>query len=235
MLQFIKVTSLAVAIVMCSACGNTDTVSSEPSSPAKKTVSAQPENPDTQAFKSEVKTTQAEKAKGNETRSAESHTHGDASLAVVVEGSKVIVELETPLYNLVGFEHAAETEKQKAAVIKAESVLSGGAPLFMFNVEAGCDAPDISGSVKLDIDHDHTKNDTHNEGDIEDNHDPDAHKDVVLQYEYICSSPKALKNVTVMLFEYFENLTELDLVYLAPNTQKQGDLSAAKPRMDLTR
>jgi len=45
---------------MCSACGNTDTVSSEPSSPAKKTVSAQPENPDTQAFKSEVKTTQAE-------------------------------------------------------------------------------------------------------------------------------------------------------------------------------
>jgi len=166
---------------------------------------------------------------------------------VVVEGSKVIVELETPLYNLVGFEHAAETEKQKAAVIKAESVLSGGAPLFMFNVEAGCGAPDISGSVKLDIDHghddhedhedhdDHIKNDTHNEDDIEENHDPDAHKDVVLQYEYICSSPKALKNVTVMLFEYFENLTELDLVYLAPNTQKQGDLSAAKPRMDLTR
>jgi len=109
----------------------------------------------------EVKTTQAENAKGNETRSAESHTHGDASLAVVVEGSKVIVELETPLYNLVGFEHAAETEKQKAAVIKAESVLSGGAPLFMFNVEAGCGAPDISGSVKLDIDHGHDDHEDH--------------------------------------------------------------------------
>ena len=154
------------------------------------------------------------------------------------------VELDTPLYNVLGFEHEAETATQKAAVLHAETVLTRGGPLFVFNNEAGCSIIRDTISVELEHhededhegDHDDHEDDDHGEDDHEDEESHDeTHKDVVLQYEYKCQSPTALKNVTVNLFEHFENLTELDLVYLGPNTQKQSELSAAKPRMNLTR
>ena len=170
-------------------------------------------------------------------RSAQSHTHGDASLAMVLENAVITVELDTPLYNLLGFEHAAETAAQKAAVEKAETILSKGGPLFVFNSEAGCTIAAQTISVELDVDgHDDHEEEGHDDEHHDDEHDDeDTHKDANLQYEYRCSRPKALEHVTVNLFKHFENLTELDLVYLGPNTQKQVEINAGKTRIALNK
>jgi len=175
--------------------------------------------------KAEVKPTPV-----SETRSADSHTHGDASLALVLENGRVTAEFETPLFNLLGFEHAANTNAQKDAVSKAEANLSRPAEMIVFNREARCMAAETA-LVKLgprdDEEHDHDHED-HDE-------DHSDHKDVLLSYQFTCKNADALKNVTVNLFEYFENLTTLDLVYLGPNTQKQMRLSASNTGASLTR
>jgi len=237
--RIIKVISLVAYAAMYSACTQADVSPPEPSNHARIDSTEYHQNGETKPQSGETKTTHSNKAEVSETRSAESHSHGDASLAIVLDGSMLIVELDTPLYNVLGFEHEAETAIQKAAVLKAESVLARGASLFVFNTEAGCSILHDTISVELGGHEDkdgHSDHEADDHDDEEDDHEAEeTHKDVVLQYEYKCQAPKALKNVTVNLFEHFENLTELDLVYLGPNTQKQSELSAAKPRMNLTR
>ena len=239
----IKITSLAALIAMCSACSETETSSPNPSAHSETHSSEHQHSGETKSHSDTAETTHSGKAAVSDTRSAESHTHGDALLAIVLDGSMLTVELDTPLYNVLGFEHEAETAAQKAAVIDAETVLTRGDPLFVFNSEAGCSI--IRDTISVELEHHEDDHDDHEDEDHEDDHGEDdheeeeshdeTHKDLVLQYDYTCQSPTALKNVTVNLFEHFENLTELDLVYLGPNTQKQSELSAAKPRMNLTR
>jgi len=57
-------------------------------------------------------------------------------MAIVLDGRQLIIELDTPLYNVLGFEHAAETAAQKATVLRAETILSKSGDLFTFNSEA---------------------------------------------------------------------------------------------------
>ena len=44
------------------------------------------------------------------------HVHGVASLEVAIDGGTLTLQFETPLANLLGFEHAPRNEKQKQAV-----------------------------------------------------------------------------------------------------------------------
>jgi len=236
MRAIIKALSLAVLPVMCLACTEKDMSSHQSSDHSHSTVSEHSSEDKNQSKKITAVPVVSDKAEVTETRSADSHNHGDAALAIVLDGSMVTLELDTPLHNLLGFEHAAETAAQKAAVVKAKSVLSNANPLFIFNKEAGCVPSADRISVELDVEGhaEADEHDDHDEHQDEDGHD-ETHKDVILQYEYECRSPKSLKNVTINLFKHFENLTELDLVYLGPNTQKQAELSPTKTRMNLTR
>lgn len=228
--NFLKVTSSIALIAICSACSE-----NEPSSSVQidTSASSQVATEKAPADISDVKEVAPRESVTSETRSAESHTHGDASLGVVLEGSTINVELETPLYNVLGFEHAAETDAQKAAVAKAESVLSDGSRLFVFNREAKCSLSSPKASLDLGLDDQDHHKDKHDDHEGE-GHD-ETHKDVTVEYAYECQSPRELKTITVALFEHFENLSEIDLVYLGPNTQKQAELTASNSRFDLTR
>lgn len=46
------------------------------------------------------------------------HEHGVAQLNVALDGKTLELELDSPAMNLVGFEHAASTDADKAAVAK---------------------------------------------------------------------------------------------------------------------
>ena len=65
-----------------------------------------------------------------ETNSAErqldAHNHGYGNLNVAIDGQTVALELDTPAYNIVGFEHSPETDKDKATFKKALSILNNG-------------------------------------------------------------------------------------------------------------
>ena len=249
----IKGLSIAALAVICAACspaqtephGHSDNHSGNHSDNHSGHKEAETAAHDHEAAPSPAADTKTSEA--SSVRSAQSHTHGDASLAMVLENAVITVELDTPLYNLLGFEHAAETAAQKAAVEKAETILSKGGPLFVFNSEAGCTIAAQTILVELEVDghDDHEEGDHEEDGHHDDEHhdddhdgeheDEDTHKDANLQYKYTCSRPKALEHVTVNLFKHFENLTELDLVYLGPNTQKQVEINAGKTRIALNK
>lgn len=190
--------------------------------------------------------TETNDAKSTTVRSAEAHTHGGADLAIVLEGRVVTIELDTPLYNVLGFEHSPDTDEQKATVKTAEAILGRGGDLFEFNNNADCVIKAGMKNVTLfekgsDSDehshhHEHhADEDNHKESEHSHDHDhSDTHKDVILQYEFECQKPNALSRVSVNLFEYFNELSEIGVTYLGPSVQRQIELTPNNNSMDMS-
>ena len=179
-------------------------------------------------------------------RSAEAHTHGDAELAVVLEKGVVTIELDSPLYNILGFEHAPETEGQKEKAQKAEQQLALGSELFTFNPKANCQSLSKDRHISLfgkamaheytDHEQDHEDHSEDHEG--EEDHDAldagESHNDILLTYEFGCQYPLKLSYLNVNLFEFFEELSEVDVTFLGPATQKQITLNRKQRQLDIT-
>ena len=124
-------------------------------------------------------------------RDLAAHEHGRGALAIAVENNAVWMELEAPGADIVGFEHAAESDADKAAVEAAKQALSRPLALFALPEDAGCAVADARVALLReddahDDDHDdhadeHDEHaDEHDEhADEHDEHDDehDAHDD----------------------------------------------------------
>ena len=70
------------------------------------------------------------------------HVHGHGKLNIAVENKRVSMELEVPGMDIVGFEHDASTDDQKAAVEKAKAQLAQPLAVFKLPAAAGCTVAD---------------------------------------------------------------------------------------------
>ena len=68
------------------------------------------------------------------------HEHGHGVLEVVFEGKMLAIGLRVPAVNVVGFEHAPETDAQKHAVEEAVARFRAGEKLFVLPAQAKCKA-----------------------------------------------------------------------------------------------
>src|SRR5579883_1715644 len=66
------------------------------------------------------------------------HEHGHGRLNIAIDGKTLSMELEVPGADIVGFEHDANTEEQKAAADGAKARLANGLSLFQPDPVAGC-------------------------------------------------------------------------------------------------
>jgi len=184
----------------------------------------------------------------SDTRQLGSHVHGGASLALVLEGTKLTAELETPLYNLLGFEHEPETDAQTKTLDSVQKKLVQGSKLFRFNQDAACISIATSSSISLfeenphDDDHDdehHDDEDDHDEEhhDDDEHHDEheteESHRDVILTYNFICQNPAVLNTLSVEMLNDFPLMTELDVIYLGPRSQSSYEVTASNVEIKL--
>jgi|GEM_PF-308108 len=175
-------------------------------------------------------------------RSVEAHDHGAAELAIVLEGNQLTVELDTPIYNLVGFEHAPQNATQREVVTTAQDRLSQPEDLFVFTSSAGCKAQPLTDITAIFVDdmghgHDDSEEDNHHDDHHEEDEHADEdhgdHADYLITYTFTCVKPDALSGLSVALFEAFPNMTDIDGVYLGPDRQGSFVLSPNKPEADL--
>ncbi len=161
----------------------------------------------------------------SETRQAGAHSHGNASLAVAIEGARVFFELDSPVYNLLGFEHAPGTTDEIEKHREVAATLSQPDRLFSVNAEAQCKADGPHGFDLFEpVGHD----DDHGE----DPSDADSdHRDVLAEYEFTCKLPNRISEIDVRLFEVFPLLTQLDAVFLGENAQRSIRLTKDNHRI----
>ena len=109
-----------------------------------------------------------------DTRQLDAHEHGVGALNIAIEETTVAMEFHAPGADIVGFEYAAESEADRAAVDAAVATLATPLDLFVMPDAAECSVTQASAKLESDEHHDHDEHD-HAEHD-HDEHDHEAHE-----------------------------------------------------------
>ena len=146
-----------------------------------------------------------------EARELDAHVHGHAELQVAIDGDALTLALEIPGESVVGFEHAAETDEQQAAIDAAVEAM--GDPLTLFTL------PDAAGCTVAEAEAEH-----HQEG---------THSAFEAEYALTCASIGALDGMETTLFETYPDLEEIDVEYATPAGQGSGELEPGEAALSL--
>lgn len=152
------------------------------------------------------------------------HEHGSGALNIVVEKDELLIELRFPGVNVVGFEHAPGSEKDRAAINKALAVFRDPARLFIPNAKAGCVVEHVEAAIGAPdkASHDDTKKES----------STDAHTELHAEYHFACSSPQHLQSVKVKVFEHLLDVIELDAQVI---TERWQGIIELTPNSDVLR
>lgn len=150
------------------------------------------------------------------------HEHGVAELRVAIAGAEIEISFETPLDNLVGFEHEPRNDRQRQMLAEALKAVGAFDRLFVLPVAAACAVVDVDIDEPFGpSDHDHDHGHGH----------ADGHAGVSAVYTLKCATPAALDVLQVKVFDVFSRTRQIRAERLSPRGQtavtlrpKQADL-----------
>ncbi|AZE51454.1 putative zinc-binding protein [Pseudomonas chlororaphis] len=150
------------------------------------------------------------------------HEHGVARLNAALDGQTLELELESPAMNLVGFEHAASTDADKAKVAAVRAQLEKPLALFSLPPAAGCvvaqqelESP-LFGDKPEDHDEDHDE--AKDAGGHEHHHE---HSEIHAHYQFTCATPGALKSLDLAgVFKTFPATQKIQVQLISPSGQQ---------------
>ncbi|MCZ4322126.1 DUF2796 domain-containing protein [Pseudomonas anguilliseptica] len=155
--------------------------------------------------------------------SLDAHEHGAAQLNVVLDGKMLHLQLDSPAMNLVGFEHAAKSDADKAKVAAARSQLQQ--PQALFGVNAGdCNISKQELESPLFAEHKHEEHHEHDHG--------SEHSEIHAHYSLDCQKPEELKQLDLgELFKRFPATEKIQVQLIGPNGQQGLELTPAQPTL----
>ncbi|ADH87102.1 DUF2796 domain-containing protein [Desulfurivibrio alkaliphilus] len=183
------------------------------------------------------------------------HVHGLAEINLIVEGSLLVIDMVSPGFNKVGFEHQPRTGEQRQAIREAKELLAEGEKLFALPPAAHCRQvrAKIGSDFDLDHRHEHGHGDSHEHGDHShdhqhghgdhghDHHHGHGHKhdhdhdhaDFTGLWEFHCERPERLDRIDFRLFEHFPGTERIRVQAVTPAGQVGADLRPQNPRLTL--
>ena len=156
--------------------------------------------------------------------SLSAHEHGVGRLNAALDGQTLELELESPAMNLVGFEHAATSDADKAKVAAVRAQLEKPLALFNLPTAAGCvvasqelESPLFGGKPDADDDHDEDAKDEHH-------HD---HSEIHAHYQFRCATPGALKTLDLAnVFKTFPATQKIQVQLISASGQQGTEVTA---------
>ena len=150
------------------------------------------------------------------------HEHGAATLDIAVEANQIVVQFQSPLDNLVGFERAPRTDAERQRANDAVARLKDGERMFQFDPAAGCKlarssidspalglGPPAGGAAS-----------------------PVGHADLFASWEFSCADATKATQVDVGLFA-FNQLKRVNVQLALPKAQARRELKRPKNRIVL--
>ena len=110
--------------------------------------------------------------------SLDAHVHGEAELNIVFEGRELLMELESPSFNLVGFEHEPQSLDQQKLVENTIEKLNNFRQIASISPEADCKLIEASISTTMKGLSDGRK-EHHEDEHHEDEHHEDEHLSLI--------------------------------------------------------
>lgn len=157
-------------------------------------------------------------------RDAEAHVHGVSTAQIAVEGAYLEITLRSPGMDIVGFEHPARSERDKAAVEAAVRRFLTPEAIITLPAAAGCrlserlvQAPGAEdGAHAEDHDADHV-----------------GHSEFFARYGFVCDSPAELSAVDFPFFDSFENAAEIEVQFVTEAGAGAVEVRRSTPRLAL--
>lgn len=142
------------------------------------------------------------------------HEHGKVTFNVALEGQELVVELDAPAANVIGFEHAPRTEAEKAKVRDRATWLQAGQELITFPVAAACRFRE----AKLEAPQ---------------WQEAESHADYELRLTYRCDRPQRLEWLQLSLLGGLQEVHEARVNLLTPSRQGSETVKSAETRIKL--
>jgi hypothetical protein len=149
------------------------------------------------------------------------HVHGNATLQIAVDGPTVQLDLDSPLDNLLGFEHAPRSSKEKQAAQAMADTLRRPAALFILTPAAQCTPASVQLTAPV------LNLGTPEAGAAQDG----DHADLEAGFAFNCRVPSALKDIEVKLFDAFPGIHRLDTQVAGPRGQAAAKLTTKQRRL----
>lgn len=150
------------------------------------------------------------------------HEHGALKVGVAIDGTKLSINVEIPLDNLVGFERAPRTDAERKSAAAALARMRAGADLFKPNPEAQCAAKDTKVEAAM--------------------LEPGAtgapaggHADLDATYVFECVQPAQLATLDIGIFDAFKRANRIDVQVAGPKGQSKVVLRAPARRVQLVK
>lgn len=147
------------------------------------------------------------------------HEHGVMKLDVVLQGSTLQLELETPLDNLLGFERAPRTETERRAAAEVLRQIRNPGALIQPDAAGQCSLQSVEVTAP----------------ELEPGAKPaqkpaagDGHAELRAEFRYACAQPKALQGLKLGLFEAFRRTQRIEVQMAAE--QAQGRVVLRRPQ-----
>ena len=142
------------------------------------------------------------------------HEHGKVTFNVAVEGQRLVVELDAPADNVIGFEHAPRTQSEQARARDQAAWLQAGKGLVTFPAEAQCRFQGASLQVPQ-----------WKTGDV--------HADYEVRLTYECSQPGQLSWLRLNLLDGLHDVREARVNLVTPSRQASEVVRSADTRVKL--
>jgi len=157
------------------------------------------------------------------------HVHGLVKLGVAVQGSTVSIQLESPLDNLLGFEHRPRTAAQRKAAHDLLERMRTARDLFRFDAGAQCA-----------LSRSRVESDALDEGKAAAAPAASAsaeaeHADLDASFEFTCREPGRLTSMDVGLFDAFERIARIEAAIVTDHGQFKRELGRPQRAVSLQR
>ena len=154
-------------------------------------------------------------AKETEHRELGAHEHGHGKANIAIEGDNLLIEIEAPGDDIVGFEHVAKSAADKAKAQTAKAKLADSLNVVTLAAGAGCQQ--VSAETEL-----------HGGG------TEGGHSEFHISYAFMCTRIAGLKSITFAYFETFSNAKELAAAVIAPKGQKNFEVDPTQNRINIS-
>ncbi|HMQ09684.1 MAG TPA: DUF2796 domain-containing protein [Oligoflexia bacterium] len=162
-------------------------------------------------------------------RTHKAHSHGSGNLSFVTSDNALVIELNVPAHDVVGFEHAPKNDSQKSLVKQAIEFLEQSNSNISLPETAKCKPQDI-GKVETELDVSSSSHDTHEHH--QNNHE---HAEFHVKYQFTCKNLEKLSFIKVLSFQKFNNIKKLKAQGVTKTGQFAKTLTAKSPQFDLSK
>jgi hypothetical protein len=166
----------------------------------------------------------------NSAQAHAAHVHGVGKLDVALDGHTLSLHLDSPLVNLIGFEHAANSAKDRQSAQDMAKTLRQAGQLFVTDAAAGCQLSQVklvSAAIAPALLGEKTaaKPDAHA--------DNDGHADLDADFVFQCAAPERLQQIDVKLFDAFKGFLSIDVQLVTAKRQGAARLTPSAAAITL--